>query len=178
MWNAGLEDTQAGIEISGINISNLRYADDIINGRKQRGTKEPLDENEKAGLKVNIQKAKYMASSPITSWQIEGGKVEVVTDFIFLGSKITAYGNCSHEIKRRLLFGKKSCDKPRQHIKKHHFANKGPYSRSYGFSSSQVQMWELDHKEGWVPKNWCFQIVVLEKTRESLGLQGNQTSQS
>ena len=178
MWNAGLEDTQAGIEISGINISNLRYADDIINGRKQRGTKEPLNENEKAGLKVNIQKAKYMASSPITSWQIEGGKVEVVTDFIFLGSKITAYGNCSHEIKRRLLFGKKSCDKPRQHIKKHHFANKGPYSRSYGFSSSQVQMWELDHKEGWVPKNWCFQIVVLEKTRESLGLQGNQTSQS
>ena len=98
MWNAGLEDTQAGIEISGINISNLRYADDIINGRKQRGTKEPLNENEKAGLKVNIQKAKYMASSPITSWQIEGGKVEVVTDFIFLDSKITADGDCSHEI--------------------------------------------------------------------------------
>jgi len=92
-----------------------------------------------------------------------------VTDFIFLGSKITADGNCSHEIKRRLLFGEKSCDKPRQHIKqqRHHFANKGPYSWSYGFSSSQVQMWELDHKEGWVPNNWCFQIVVLEKTLES-----------
>ena len=181
MWNAGLEDSQAGIEISGININNLRYADDTINGRKQRGTKEPLDEeNQKAGLKVNIQKTKYMASSPITSWRIEGGKVEAVTDFIFLGSKITADGNCSHEIKRRLLLGEKSCDKPRQHIKqqRHHFANKGPYSWSYGFSSSQVQMWELDHKEGWAPNNWCFQIVVLEKTGESLGLQGNQTSQS
>ena len=163
-----LEETQAGIKIARINISNLRYADDIINGRKQRGTKEPLNENEKAGLKVNIQKAKYMASSPITSWQIEGGKVEVVTDFIFLGSKITAYGNCSHEIKRRLLFGKKSCDKPRQHIKKHHFANKGPYSRSYGFSSSQVQMWELDNKKGWAPKKWCLWTAVLETLESPL----------
>ena len=110
-----------------------------------------------------------MASSPITSWQIEGGKVEAVTDSIFLGSKITADGNCSHEIKRRLLFGKKSCDIPRQHIKKqrHHFADKGPYSRSYGFSSSHVWMWELDSKESPVLKNWFFWIVVLEKTLES-----------
>ena len=108
MWNAGLEDSQAGIEISGININNLRYADDTINGRKQRGTKEPLDEeNEKAGLKVSIQKTKYMASSPITSWQIEGGKVEEVTDFIFLGSKLTADRDFSHEMKRCLLLGMK-----------------------------------------------------------------------
>ena len=82
---------------------------------------------------------KIMASSPITSWQIDGETMERVTDFIFLGSKIIADGDCSHEIKRRLLLG---YDKPRQHIKKqrHHFANQGPYSQSYGFSSSHVQM--------------------------------------
>ena len=81
-----------------------------------------------------------MASSPITSWQIEGGKVEKVTDFIFLGSKITADSDYSHEIKRHLLLGKKSYDKPRQSVKKqrHHFADKGPYSQNYGFSSSHV----------------------------------------
>ena len=95
-------------------------------------------ESEKAGLKLNIRKTNIMASSPITSWQIEGGKVETVTDFIFLDSKITANGDCSHEIKRCLLFGKKSCNQLKQHIKKqrHHFANKGVYSQSYGFCSS------------------------------------------
>ena len=107
------------------------------------------EESEKAGLKVSFQKTKIMASSPITSWQIEEEKVETVTDFIFLGSKITADGNCSHEIKRRLLLGtkaltpwKKSSDKPRQCIKKqrHHFGDKGPHSQSYGFSSSHIWM--------------------------------------
>ena len=94
--------------------------------------------------------------------------METVADFIFLGSIITADGDCSHEIRRRLLLGKKSYDKPRQHIKKqrHHFAHKSLYSQSYGFSSSRVQMWVLDHKEGWVLKNGCFQTVVLEKTLE------------
>ena len=93
-------------------------------------------------MKLSIQKTKIMASSPITSWQIEGGKVEKVTDFIFLGSKITADSDYSHEIKRHLLLGKKSYDKPRQSVKKqrHHFADKGPYSQNYGFSSSHVQM--------------------------------------
>ena len=96
--------------------------------------------------------------------------METVTDFIFLGSKITADGDCSHEIKRRLLAPwKKSYDQPRQNIKKqrHYFANKGPSSQSYVFSSSHVLMWELDYKESWVPKNWCFWTVVLEKTLES-----------
>ena len=96
--------------------------------------------------------------------------METMTDFIFLGSKITAYGNCSHKIKRLLLLGRKrKYDKPRQHIKKqrHHFADKGPSSQSYGFSSSHVWMWELDYKESWVPKNWCSWIVVLEETLES-----------
>ena len=120
---------------------------------------------EKAGLKFNIQKTKIMASSPITSWQIDGETMETVTDFIFLGSKITADGDCSHEIERYAPW-KEIYDKPRQHIKKQRcsFPNKGPYSQSYGFSSSHVRMWELDHKEGWAPKNWCFQTVVLEKT--------------
>ena len=98
------------------------------------------EESEKVGLKLNIQKTKIMASGPITSWEIGGETMETVTHFIFLGLKITADGDCSHEIKRRLLLGKKSYDKPREHIKKqrHYFANKGPSSQSYGFSSSHV----------------------------------------
>ena len=109
-----------------------------------------------------------MASSPITSWQIDGEKVETVSDFIFLGSKIISDRDWSYEIKTFAPW-KKSYDKPRQCIEKqkHHFANKGPSSQSYGFSSSHVWIWELDNKEGWVPKNWCFQTVVLEKTLES-----------
>ena len=89
---------------------------------------------------------------------------------VFLGSKITANGDCSREIKRRLLLGKKSYDNPRRHIKKqrHYFADKSPYHQNYVFSSTHVGMWELDHKEGWTPKNWCSWTVVLEKTLESL----------
>ena len=95
--------------------------------------------------------------------------METVTDFIFLGSKTTADSDCSHEIKRRLLLGRKSYDQPWQHIKtqRHYFANKGPSSQSYGFSSSHVWMWELDYKESWALKNWCYWTVVLEKTLES-----------
>ena len=109
-----------------------------------------------------------MASNPITSWQIDGETMETVRDF-FLGSKITADGDWSYEIKRHLAPWKESYDQPRQHIKKqrHYFANKGPSSQGYGFSSSHVWMWELDHKESRVPKNWCFGTVVLEKTLES-----------
>ena len=106
-----------------------------------------------------------MASSPITSWQIEGENVEAVTDFLFLGSKITADGDCSHKIKRCLLLGRKTMTNLHNILKsRHHFVNKGPYSQSYVFSSSHVWVRELDHKEGWVPKNWWFQTVVLEKT--------------
>ena len=94
------------------------------------------------------------------------GIMVTVTGFIFLGSKITADGDFSHEIKRHLLLGKKSYDKPKQCIKKqrHYFTNKGLDSQSCGFPSGQVWMWELDHKEAWVPKNWCFWTVLLEKT--------------
>ena len=128
MWNARLDEAQAGIKIAGKNINNLRYAEDtILMAESEEELKNLLmkvkEESEKASLKFNIQKAKIMASGPITSWQIDGEKMQTVTDFIFLSSKITADGDCSHEIKRHLLLGKKSNDNPRQCIKKqrHHF---------------------------------------------------------
>ena len=112
MINTGLEETQAGIKIARRNINNLRYADDItLMAEGEEELKSLLmkvkEESEKVGLKLNIQKTKIMASGPITSWQIEGETMETVTDFIFLGSKITADGDYSHEIKRRLLLGRK-----------------------------------------------------------------------
>ena len=113
MQNARLCEAQAGIKISGRNINNFRYADDThLMAESKEKLKSLLmnvkEESQKAGLKVNIQKTKIMASSPISSWEIDGETMETVTDFIFLGSKITAYGGCSHEIKRDLLLVK-SC---------------------------------------------------------------------
>ena len=112
MSNAGLEEAQAGIKIARRNINNLRYADDtILMAESEEELKSLLikvkEESEKVGIKLNIQKTKIMASGPITSWQIDGETVETVSDFIFLSSKITADGDCSHEIKRRLLLGRK-----------------------------------------------------------------------
>ena len=112
MRNTGLEKAQAGIKIARRNINNLRYADDtMLVAESEEELKSLLmkikEESEKVGLKLNIQKTKIMASSPITSWQIDGETVEIVADFIFLGSKITADGDCSHEIKRCLLLGRK-----------------------------------------------------------------------
>ena len=112
MRNAGLEEAQAGIKIARRNINNLRYADDTT---LMAGSEEELKsllmkvkvESEKVGLKLHIQKTKIMASDPITSWEIDGERVETVSDFIFWGSKITADGDCTHEIKRRLLLGRK-----------------------------------------------------------------------
>ena len=138
------------------------------------------DESEKLGLKLNIQKTKIMASGPITSWEIDGETVETVTDFIFEGSKITADCDCSHEIKRCLLLGRKAMtnlDCILKSSNKNYFTNKGPYSQSYGFSSSHVWCESWTRKK--VLKNWCFWTVVLEKDSwESLGQQGNQISQS
>ena len=112
MRNAGLDEAQAEIKIARRNISNLRYTDDTtLMAESKEELKSFLmkvkEESEKVGLKLNIQKMKIMASGPITSWEIDGEAVETVTDFIFLGSKITADGDCSHEIKRRLLLGRK-----------------------------------------------------------------------
>ena len=112
MRNAGLEETQAGIKIAGRNINNLRYADDTtLMAQSEEELKSLLmkvkEESEKVGLKLNIQKTKIMASGPFTSWEIDGETVETVSDFTFLGSKITAEGDCSHEIKRHFLLGRK-----------------------------------------------------------------------
>ena len=146
MRNAGLDEAQARIKIAGRNINiNLKYADDTTLMAESKELKSLLmkvkEESEKVGLKLNIQKTKIMASGPITSWQIDGETVETVSDFIFSGSKITADGDCSHEIKRRLPW-KESYDQPRQHIKKprHYFVNKGPSSQGYGFSSGHLWM--------------------------------------
>ena len=142
---AGLEEAQAGIKIAKRNINYLRYADSTILMAESEELKGLLmkvkEESEKVGLKLNIQETKIMASGPITSREIDGETAETVTDFIFLGSKITADGDCSHEIKR-LTPWKKIYDQPGQYIKKqrHYFANKGPSSQSYGFSSSHVWM--------------------------------------
>ena len=110
MRNTGLDEAQAGIKIARRNSNNLRYADDTTLMAESEEVKSLLmkSESEKVGLKLNIHKAKSMASSPISSWQIDGETVDTVTDFIFLGSKITADGDCSHEIKRRLLLGRKA----------------------------------------------------------------------
>ena len=147
MRNTGLEEAQAGIKIAGRNINILRYADDTTLMTESEEELKGLlmkvkEESEKIGLKLSIQKTKIMGSGPITSWEIDGETVETVSDFILWGSKITADGDCSHEIKRRLLLGKKVMTKPRQHIKKqrHYFAKKGPSSQGYGFPSGHVWM--------------------------------------
>ena len=121
MRNARLGEAQAGIKIAERNINNFRYADDItFMAEREEELKSLLmkvkEESEKAGVKLNIQKIKIMASSPLTPWQIEGGKVEAVTNFIFLGSKITVDSDCHHEIKRHLLPGRRAMTEPRQHI--------------------------------------------------------------
>ena len=132
-------------------IDNLRYEDDttlmVENEEEGHSLLMKVKESGKAGLKLNIQKVKIMVSGPITSWQIDGKTMETVRDFIFLCYKITTDGDWSHGIKRRSP-RKKSCDQTRQHIKmqRHYFANKGPSSQSYGFSSSSIWFWELDHE--------------------------------
>ena len=138
MGNTRLDEAQAGIKIAGRNINNLRYADDTtLMAESEEELKSLLmkvkEESEKVGLKLNIQKTKIMASGPITSWEIDGETVETVSHFTFLGSKITADGDCSHEI--MLTPWKESYDQARQLIKKqrHYFANKGPSSQGYGF---------------------------------------------
>ena len=133
MWNAGLDEAQAGMKTARRNTGNLTYADDsTLMAESKEKLKSLLmkmkEESEKVGLKLNIQKTKIMASGPITSWEIDGETVGTVRDFIFLVFKITADGDCSHEIKRRLLLGRKVMTNIRQYIKKqrHYFADKGP----------------------------------------------------
>ena len=142
MRNAGLDEAQAGIKIAGRNINHLRYADDTTLMAESKEQKSLLmkvkEESEKVGLKLNIQKTKIMASGPITLWQIDGETVETVADFVFLGSKITADGDCSHEIKRHLLLGREV------------MANLDSVLKSRDITlltkvSYYVWMWELDY---------------------------------
>ena len=142
MWNAGLEEAQAGIKIAGRNINNLRDADDTTLMAEIEEELESLlmkvkQESEKAGLKLNIQKTKIMASGPITPWQIDAETVETVSDFIFLGSKITADGDCSHEIKRRFLLVRKVMTNLDSILKSRDitFPTNVHIVQSYGFSS-------------------------------------------
>ena len=143
MRNPGLEETQAGIKIAGRNINNFRYADDTtLMAESEEELKSLLmkvkEENAKVGLKLSIQKTKIMASGPITSWEIDGERMETVSDFILGGSKITADGDCSHEIKRHLLLGRQVMTNLDIKKQRHYFANKGLSSQGYGFSSGHV----------------------------------------
>ena len=154
MWNVGLDEAQAGTKIAGGNINNLRYADDTtLMAESEHRLKSFLmkvkEESEKAGLKLNIQKPKIMAFGPITSWPIDGETMETVTDFILGGSKITAIGHYSHEIKRCLLLGRKAMTNLDSVVKSRDITlpTKVHTVKTMLFSSSPVWMWELDHKE-------------------------------
>ena len=163
MWNARLDEAQAGIKTVGGNINHLRYADDTtFVAENEKEPKSLLmkvkEESEKPGLKLNIHKMKIMASGPIISRQIDGETMETVTDFI---SKITTDGDCSHEIKRHMPLGRKAMTNQlkRRHIKKqrHYFADKGLCSKSYGFSSSNV--WTIKKAKHWgidAFELWCW----------------------
>ena len=145
MRNTGLEEAQARINIARRNINNLKYADDTtLMAESEEELKILLmkvkEESKRVGLKLNIQKMKIMASGPITSWKIDGETVETVSHFILGGSKITEDGDCSHEIKRRLLLGRKVMTNLDSILKSRDFANKGPSSQSYGFSCGHVWM--------------------------------------
>ena len=146
MRNAGLDEAQAGIKIVGRNINSLKYADDttLMAGSEEESKSllmKVKEERERVGLKLSIQKTKIMASGPITSWKIDGETVETVVDLILGGYKITADGECSHEIKRHLLLGRKVMTNLDSILKsRDYFANKGPSFQSYGFSSSHIWM--------------------------------------
>ena len=146
MQNAELNEPQSGIKIARRNINNLRFTDDTtLMSEKEEKLKSLLmkvkEESKRIGLKLSIEKTKIMASSSITSWQIDGETIETVRDLIFLGSKIAADDDCSHDIKRCLLLGRKAMINLDSLLKsRHYFANKGPSSQSYGFSSSHVWM--------------------------------------
>ena len=174
MRNAGLEEAQAGIKIARRNINNLRYADDTtFMAESEEELKSLLmkvkEESKKAGLKCNIQKTKIMASSPITSWQSDGEKVETVSDFIFLGSKITVDGDCGHEIKRHFLLGRKAITKLDSVLKsrdiilltKAHLVKAMVFPVAmYGYESWTIKKAEHQRID-------AFDLWVLEKTLES-----------
>ena len=163
MWNAGLNEAQAGIKIARRNINNLRYTDDTTLMVEREELKSFLmkvkKESETFGLKCNTQKTKIMASGPITSWQKDGKIMETVRDFSFLGSKITADCDCTHETKRCLLLERKDMTNLDSILKRRdiNLPTKVFLVKVMVFPGvSHIWMWELDYKEIWVSKNWCF----------------------
>ena len=184
MWNARLNEAQAGIKIAGRNINNLRYADDTTLMAKSEELKSLLmkvkEESEKVGWKLNIQKKKIIAFGPITSWQIDGEAVETVADFILGGSKITADGACSHEIKRHLLLGRKAMTNLDTILKSRDItlAAKVCLVKAmvfpvvmYGYESWTIKKAEHQRID-------AFELCCWRRSWESLELQGNQTSPS
>ena len=174
MQNARLDEAQAGIKIAGRNINNLRYADDTtLMTENEEELKSLLmkvkEESEKVGLKLNIQKTKITAAGPITSWKIDGETMETVTDFIFLGSKITADGDCSHEIKRGLLLRRKAMTNLGGILKSRNIIllTEVHLVKVMVFPVVMYGCVSWDYKESWAMKNWCFWTVVLEKTLKS-----------
>ena len=180
MRNAGLEEAQAGIKIAGRNINNLRFTDDTTFMAESEELKRLLmkvkEDSEKVGLKLNIQKTKIMASGPITSWEIDGETVETVTDFIFLGSKITADGDSSHEIKRRLLLGRKARTNLDSILKSRDIT----LSTQVRLVKAMVFPVVMYGCESWTIRKAEHQRIDAseEDSRESLGLQGDPTSPS
>ena len=183
MRNAGLEETQAGIKTAGRNINNLRYADDTtLMAESQEELKSLLikvkEKSEKVGLKLNIQKTKIMASSPITSWEIDGETMETVSDFIFGGSKITADGDCSHEFKKRLLLGRKVMTNLDSILKTGDII----FPTKVRLVKAMVFLWSrMDVKVGLWRRLSAEELMLLncgvgEDSWESLGLQGDPTS--
>ena len=183
--NAGLDEVQAGIKIAGRNISNLRYADDTtLMAESEEILKSLLmklkEENETVGLKFNIQRTNIMASGPITSWQINGETVETVTDFIFLGSRITTDGDCSHKIKRRLLLGRKATTNLDSILKSRDIT----WPTKVHLVKAMVFPVVMYGCESWTIKKAerrridAFELWCGEDFLESLGLQGDPTSPS
>ena len=177
MWNAGLDEAQVGIKISGRNISNFRYTDDTTLMAESEELKSLLtkgeEESEKVGLKFNIQKTKSMASGPITSWQIDGETMQTVTDFIFLSSKITADGDCSHEIKRRLLLGRKAMTNLDSILKRRDITLPTKVRLRKAMVFPVACMDERVEPLSWAPK--LLNCGVGEDSWESLGQQGSQS---
>ena len=183
MRNAGLEEAQAGIKIAGRNINNLRYADDTtLIAESEEELKSLLmkvkEKSEKVGLKLNIQKTKIMASDPITSWEIDGETVEIVSDFIFWGSKIPADGDCSHEIKRRLLLGRKVMTNLDSMLKSRDVT----LPTKVRLVKAMVFPMVMYGCESWTIKKASTEELMLlncavgEDSRESLGMQGDPSN--
>ena len=185
MWNAGLDEAQVGIKIAGRNISNLRYADDttLMAERKQELKSlfmKVKEESEKFGLKLNIQKTKIMASSTITSWWIDGETMEIVTDFIFLGSKITADGDCIPEMKRCLLLGRKAMTNLDGILESRDITlpTKVRLVKAMVFPVIMYGCESWNTKKAEYRRIDAFELWCWRRLLRVLGLQGDQTSQS